>query len=411
MEPRHARYPFLSAAREAVESMDVTLGALVTEGAPAVARGAERVERALLSGTVAPEDPGAWSARDELLSYPVARILVSLLDSRAAVRKYAAAEAATARERFTADVAAGDDDLRSVADRRLTVADLLAEFDLDGAVRPVRATATPAGADDGGSRTAGTARPGGADADREVALGAYLRLADPEWGDRWRLVNRAVADGWVRVRREELDSLLEAAVRRRVAEGLPFDVRGGPGGEAVAEALDAEVSHLRGLLADRDPVPDVDRVAPDRFPPCVTDLLSRVDDGETLPPPARFALLAFLADLGFDADDVRSFLADRDAPPERLVEVEFGAATLGDGARAQYPMPSCATMDALGLCVDADDRCETVDHPVGYYAAALEDADGGTGADGDGGTGADGDGGTGADGDGGTGTDEPLDAD
>jgi DNA primase large subunit len=363
MDPLHARYPFFTAAREAVQSSGVTLARLVEDDAPAVERGVERVERALLSGTVAPETPEAWEPRDELLSYPVARILVSLLDSRAAVRKYAAAEATTARERFTEDFAADDGDLRSVAPRRVALEDLLAEFDLADAVRPV---------DAGPAREA-----------YEVDLAPYLRLMDAEWGDRWRLVNRAVADGGVRVDREDLHRLLEAAVRRRVADGLPFDVRTSPAGEDIADALEAEVAHLRGLLADRDPVPDVEAVEPELFPPCVQSLLERVRGGETLPPRARFALLAFLADLGVDADRVAEFV---DVPPARLVDPEFGAAVLGDGSRAQYPMPSCATMDAVDLCVDRDDRCETVAHPVEYYAAALaareeEDADPDAGTD------------------------------
>ena len=94
MERLHARYPFLEASREAVEAADVDLAALVAAGGPAVERGSERVRRALLEGTTVTEEPRAYSDRAELLSYPVARVLVSLLDVPGAVEKYAAAESA-----------------------------------------------------------------------------------------------------------------------------------------------------------------------------------------------------------------------------------------------------------------------------------------------------------------------------
>ena len=119
MDALDAKYPFFASAREAVASAGVSLPDLVAADAPAVERARERVERALLEGTVAAESgafPGesAYDVQAELLSYPIARILVSLLDSDPAIEKYAAAEAATAMERVRRDLEA-DDELRSVS--------------------------------------------------------------------------------------------------------------------------------------------------------------------------------------------------------------------------------------------------------------------------------------------------------
>ncbi|MFC7176515.1 hypothetical protein [Halosegnis marinus] len=194
MQPLHARYPFLAAAREAVEAADVDLAAVVREGGAPVERGVERVERALVDGTVAPER--SWSTRAELLSYPVARVLVSLVDVRGAVEKYARAEAALAYERFTDDF---DDDTRLKSANRegLSLDAMLADFDLAVGV-------TPTG-----------------DGRFEVAVGTYLDLAAPLDGKRWRLAVRPLADGFVAVSRRELYELLREAVRERVADGLP----------------------------------------------------------------------------------------------------------------------------------------------------------------------------------------------
>jgi DNA primase large subunit len=341
VDPRHARYPFLSGAREAVAALSVAPTELARADAPAVERGAERVERALMTGEVAAESPDRWRPRDELLSYPVARVLVSLLDDGAAIRKYAVAEAATARERLEADAEADDPDLRTVDPGTLSLADALREFDVADAV---------------------TAR---ADDRFGVDVDVYLRLADPAAGDRWRLVNRALAEGRVPVERAELYDLLEERVRTRVADGLPIPV-GGEAGETLADALAPEVARLRTLLADRAPSVEAGPVDRSAFPPCVAALLERARAGEDLPPRSRFALVAFLVDLGMDETDVAAETGLDEAA------VEFPATVLADGGGSQYPMPSCETMAAQGDCVNTDEVCERVAHPLAYYREATD---------------------------------------
>jgi len=350
-DPLYARYPFFRAAREAVQRADISPPRLVTEGDPAVERARERVERALMSGTVESETPGRWSDRDELLSYPIARILVSLVDVRAAVEKYAEAEAETAFERLIDDLDADDAELRSVSTPRADLPTVLDEFDLDGAVRQV----------DGDRGRTGY----------RVDVTAYLRLADADWGDGWRLVNRDLADGTVPVDDAELTRLLREAVRRRVADGLPFEVRGSSGGDAIADALAADVTTLRDRLAERERLPDVDAVVPSQFPPCMQALLDGGDgEDDTLPPHAAFAATAFLVSLDLDADTI----ADR-WPVLDDGSLSYRATILDDRGGSQYPAPSCATMQTFGDCVNPDERCETIDHPLRYYASAVADAD------------------------------------
>ncbi|UIO99830.1 DNA primase [Halobaculum sp. CBA1158] len=348
MEPRHARYPFFATAREAVRESGVDLAALVADGDPAVDRGRERVERALTEGTVEADDPVEWDARDELLSYPIARILVSLLDSHAAVEKYADAEARTAYRRFTEDL-----DRERSGDARPDPAAvdrdaLLREFDLDGAVR---AEAPKPGQPEGKWLWLG--------------VGAYLSYVDPEWGDDWRLVNRDLADGEVRAEREELYRLLREAVRDRVADGLPFE---GVGDDLAAE-LEAEISDLRDLLADRSVRADLEVVAPEHFPPCIAKLLGRAQAGDDLDSRELFSLLAFLAGLNLESDEV---VALTSLGPD-LVADRF--AYLRDESGAQYPPPSCRTLGEYGICDNEDNHRSVAPHPMEYYSRQLRQAD------------------------------------
>ena len=349
MDPFHARYPFFDAARRAARELDASIPALAAEDAPAVERARGRVERALVEGTTAPEDPSRWSARDELLSYPIARILVSLLADPKAVDKYAAAEATTAAERFAADEDA-DDGLRSTTTVSVPLSRILAEFELDGAVR----------AESESSATR-------ADQQFRVAVGRYLALSDADWGDEWRLVNRELAGGEVRTRRDELygadgRGLLVEAVRRRVAEGLPFELDG-EHEATLRESLATELDELESLLGERVDVGRIDAVIPDRFPPCIDELLTRAES-ETLSAVESFALLSFLAAIGLDAEETVVFCRETTLPPE---QVRYQVGRLGDERGAQYPTPSCETLAAYGVCTNQDDHRDHADHPLEWY--------------------------------------------
>jgi DNA primase large subunit len=360
MEPVDARYPFLGRAREAVRASGVDLTTLVATADPVVDRARERVERALLDGTTESETPHDWDTREELLSYPVARILVSLLDADAAVEKYATAEAQTAHTRFTSDFVSSDG-RRDRIDRQT----LLAEFDLaaDCRAEPARPT---------GDSTSSRAGRGTASTRRGsdwfwLGVGSYLSLADPTWGTEWRLVNRELADGEVRVTREELDRLLEAGVRARVAAGLPFEGVD----DAVAAELEREVSDLRELLAERTGTTEVDTLAPELFPPCLRGLLDRVRQEESISSQARFALLAFLAAIGLDQQEVLML-----SHGELTVDtVGKTLDVLRDGDGTQYPPPSCRTLEAYGVCENTDDHRSVAGHPLDYYEKKLRRAD------------------------------------
>jgi DNA primase large subunit len=340
MEPLHARYPFLGESRAAVEEAGVDLAALVTEGGPPVERAVERVEYALEEGSVGDTHR---RPRVELLSYPVARVLVSLVDEHVLTRKYARAEARTAHERFTADFAT-ETELRSTADTSLTRAELLAEFDLTGSVRAV----------------------GG---EYRVSVGTYLQLAADQRDDEWRLVNRELRDGEVPLEEGELDVLLEAAVRARVTEGLPLSVP-----EPIAEELSGPVEYLEELLADLDFTRDIDTVVPELFPPCMRALLDRVQKGEHLEHHSRFAIASFLTSIGMSTDDIVDLFQVNPGFGEEATRYQVNHIR-GQTSPTEYSPPSCATMQSYGDCVNMDDRCETIAHPMAYYEDALDDAD------------------------------------
>ncbi|ELZ22888.1 DNA primase large subunit [Haloterrigena salina JCM 13891] len=340
MQRLHARYPFLETARDAVATEAVDLATVVDQDRAVVDRARERVVAALEDGETG--EPRR-DTRVELLSYPVARVLVSMVEERVLVRKYARAEAATAYDRFTTDFE-NTTELKSVESTGLDLEALLAEFDLDGAVRET------------------------ADGYR-IDVGTYLPLAEDLWGDEWHLVNRALTDGEVPVDDDELLTLLREAIRSRIEDGLPFDVP-----DVIAAALEDEAAEIREVLADLELTQDIDTVVPDLFPPCMKALLDDIQKGEHLPHHSRFAITAFLTSIGMTTDEIVELYRVNSSFGEEMTRYQTDHIR-GDSSPTEYSPPSCATMQSYGDCVNKDDLCERIPHPMAYYEERIDDAD------------------------------------
>lgn len=339
MDAYHARYPFLDEARESVEAADVDLGTLVTTDHTAVERGRERVKRALTEGTVGTDRH--ISPRTELLSYPIARVLVSLLDTPGAIEKYAAAEAETAHARFVEEFD-GESELQRERQRQtdsphghaLSLEALLQELDLTADVRETNDS-------------------------YRIAVGPYLQFAPA--GDDWTLVSRELADGYVSVSRSEVLELLREAIETRVVAGLPFDVP-----TEISEPLRPMVRDIQSELASIEYPRTIDRVEPELFPDCISALIERSRADDDLEPPERFTLISFLAAIGMNADDIRDFCAKHD---ERFT---YATERLS-GEDSPYPPPSFETMKSYGICEEGQnhDHDHEHTHPLEAYAARL----------------------------------------
>ncbi|ELY46787.1 DNA primase regulatory subunit PriL [Natronorubrum sulfidifaciens] len=340
MQRLHARYPFLEAARDAVATEAVDLATVVEQDRAVVDRARERVVAALEDGEI---DEQHREPRIELLSYPVARVLVSMVEERVLVRKYARAEAATAYDRFRADFEQTTE-LKSVESTGLDLETLLSEFDLQPVVRETT----------GGYR---------------IDVGTYLPLAEDLWEDEWNLVNRALADGEVPVSEAELQTLLQEAVRSRIEEGLPFDVP-----DVIATALEDDAAVIREVLADLELTREIDTVVPDLFPPCMKALLDDIQKGEHLPHHSRFAITAFLSNIGMSTDEIVDLYRINSSFGEEMTRYQTDHIR-GDSSPTEYSAPSCATMQSYGDCVNKDDLCDRIPHPMAYYEERIDDAD------------------------------------
>lgn len=334
MDRLHARFPFLDDARRAVTEANVDLETVVSgDQRPVVDHAIARIEGAIEQGRV--PDP-IVDTRVEVLSYPVARILISIVDEPVLTDRYALAEARRARELFAADRRGEGSSRTSVpVDRLLEELDLAVETDAGrhGYLVPVT---------------------------------RFLSLTDELRDPRWDLVQRELAHGVVPVRSVELETLLQEAIRLRILEDLPLTVP-----DQLREALEGELSHIEELLADVELPEAIDRADPAAFPPCLDALVDRFRAGENLASPVRFTLFSFLAAIGMTAEDIVDLLEPGSENEAEAIRTEVRAIHGGHEATA-YPPPSCETVSSLGGCSAYPTGCDPYDHPLVAYAAELE---------------------------------------
>jgi DNA primase large subunit len=311
-----ARYPFLKEAQEWVAGRTGTLGQFLatTYGKLAARNGARRV-----IGAITGEDPaitlGSMEPERDVFSYALARILVSCTKERGVIDRLTRFEAARAWGFLQEEEEA----------KRAYVC---------GSI----------GIDPGA---------------REIPVMEYVELVPQLRDDRWRLVNRAVSEGMVQVGEDELEELVRERIRHVLQRQLPLPVPS-QACEALAPLL-ADISASFQATVMRD-FGDVEEGA---FPPCLQALLGAITAGTNLPHAGRFAIVAFLHNIGMKPVQVMEVFARApDFDPEKT---RYQVEHISGRGGTEYTAPSCATLRTTGFCVNRDSTCERVNHPLSYY--------------------------------------------
>jgi DNA primase large subunit len=314
-----ARYPFLREAAERMKAENVALDDLLASRAFDRARllGYDRVLSALQKFEIEDRPVGSEpDALNELLSYPIARMIVS--------RRYAIAEAKLAHRRFLEEDAPF---LRTAA----------AEMNLG------------LSQDDGGFR---------------MHFTDFLRFTNQMRDKEWKLINQRVARGHVLLPKEKSIRVMQNAVQRKIDEELPLPVN-----DLILEALDDEVREVRRLLGEHRrhwKAEDIGAIRITRFPPCMYNILAAIQNHENVSHMGRFAIVAFLHHLGLSNEEIYRVFGDVPDFAADVTKYQIDHIT-GASSATEYTPPECSTMKSYGLCPGPDALCLTLTHPLTYY--------------------------------------------
>jgi DNA primase large subunit len=194
-----------------------------------------------------------------------------------------------------------------------------------------------------------------------MPLTDYVELASSLHEDRFRLVNRRLARGFVEIKKEERYELLRERIRVLIRHDLPHKVP-----SSVCEKLAPPVASIKKEYQEQM-LQQFGSINESAFPPCIQALVLALTAGSNLTHAGRFALTTFVHTIGMDVTGIAQMYARSPDFDQEKTMYQVEHITGRGGSGTEYIAPACAAMKTTGLCINRDKLCETVNHPLNYY--------------------------------------------
>lgn len=324
-----AKYPFLKETAEYIKPLDLQIGDLTSMGMDQILKRAEeRVNEAIVDKRIM----RATKKIDlEILSFPVALLIVIATENSFIKKRYALAEAKQASTDLANEPKEKILKIAQDFDWKIT----LTKENLDS---PLEFT---------------------------VHFADYLRNSAHFHDKKWKLSNSILSSGNVYLNKKDVARLLEEEVRRRVEKRLDVKLAKYP-----PELTDAS-ERVKKLAAEKigetetEAFPKV--VVQTAFPPCINALYADASQAHHLSHIGRFTLTSFLVNIGMSPEALNDLFKTFSDYNERLTryQIEHIAGERGSGTR--YTCPQCSVLQTHGVCKNRDELCRRIYHPLKYY--------------------------------------------
>jgi DNA primase large subunit len=329
-----AKYPFLKETAEYVKELDLKIEDLTNpEFSAILERAKERVEEAILYALVSRK---LRNEEIEILSFPTAIMLAMATENSFIKKRYALAEAKQAYN---------DIKLES-KERILAIAQNFnwkLALNLDANI-PY---------------------------EFKLHFTDYIKNTTQLRDKKWKLVNRLLTNGNVYLTKTETARLLSEEVRRQIEKRL--NVKELPTFPSMIMDITEKIKSLSVAKigkAEMEGFPKT--ITQPAFPPCIKNLYQSISSGRHLPHIGRFTLTAFLINIGMPPENVIDLFKNFSDYDHRMTSYQVEHIAGERGSRTRYIPPKCDTLKTHGVCVDPDDLCQRIRHPLAYYRRKVK---------------------------------------
>jgi len=333
-----AKYPFAPQAAQRVQELDHRTTELESqEYAKILQRAEQRIDEAIKTKQVTL--PLSFDDETELLSFPIAMMMVISSNDKSLKRTYALAEAKRAytllkQENRTKLVAIG--------------------HLFNWKIRPVEVY----------TKNLGSGALG-----LSLDFANYLKNSTIFHESKWKLVNRNMLSGEVFVTADEAARLLAEEVRVNIEKKLDLEMDIG-----LPLTLVSKVEKLRQLYTELRKLQEEEmpkEVVVESFPPCINRLYNTAIAQQHLSHIERFTLTSFLLNSGMSIEKIVECFRPTSDFSEKMTRYQVEHIAGGKGSRTKYKPPMCSTLRTHRLCPGSDKTCENIYGPLGYYKARL----------------------------------------
>ena len=335
-----AKYPFIPQASEYVQSLEHRTTDLESpEYSKIVDRAEMRIEEAMYKALVSDQ---TRNIEIEILSFPIAVMMVVSIKDSSLGKRYALAEAnrtlAFLREEKNV--------------QKLTfIAHLFKLKITPTEIYDPKLQAT---------------KPGFA-----IDFVSYLKDASVFHESKWKLVNRTMQRGKVYITKGEVVRLLAEEIKSYVEKKLDSEID-----FVVPKAIAERVQKLKELYnAQKGKIQEEEmpkETIIDAFPPCISKLYNTALAKQHLSHIERFTLTTFLLNSGMTVENVIECFRPTSDFIEKTTRYQVEHIAGGRGSRTKYIPPQCITLRTHRICPGRDEICEKVRHPLAYYRKKLK---------------------------------------
>lgn len=329
-----AKYPFTPQAAGHVQELDHRIDEIENQEYAKIVETAEQrineaIDRRQISYPLSP------SSEIELLSFPIAMMMIASSNDQSLKKRYALAEAKRA-----ATLLRREDKNKMIAISRL----------FNWNIKPVNIyikhlEATIAGF--------------------SLDFSSYLRNSTVFHESKWKLVNRRLLHGEVFMTSEEAARLIAEEVRVNIEKKLDPKI-----GIDLPLSLINRVDKLKALYSELKKTREEEmpkEVTTDAFPPCINRLYNTALAKQHLSHMERFTLTSFLLNVGMPVEKVVECFRPTSDFSEKITRYQVEHIAGETGSRTKYTPPQCGTLRTHRICPGREDICTRIWHPLSYY--------------------------------------------
>lgn len=322
-----AKYPFLEEAGKYIRDTHFDLDDFDrSEFSHIIERAKKRIEYELIEGKVFTE---LEKYDIELFTFLVSLILMKCIGIDSAVKKFSLFEAMRVERFLISDLLREKD----VTKKNLLLSKIFKElFQLDVKLDDRKTNLF------------------------QMKISDYITRSNGFNEVEWKLINRAVDNGYVyldgdetvRLIRSEIYKLMYNRIKDMNISRIPYQI-----------TVNAKL-----ILKKLEPTNKTSNKVRD-LPPCIKKALELLNNNENLPHSARFMLATYMLSIGKSVDEVVLLFQNAPDYNERITRYQVEHLAGKKGSQTKYSVPTCSKLANENLCYATND-CKGITNPLQF---------------------------------------------
>lgn len=190
----------------------------------------------------------------------------------------------------------------------------------------------------------------------QIKISDYLKRSSGFNEVEWKLINRAVDDGYVYLDGDETVRLIRSEIYKLMYNRIK---------EMSISQIPYQITVNAKLVANKLAPSTKTSNDTSELPPCIKKALELLNNNENLPHSARFMLATYMLYIGKSVDDVVLLFQNAPDYNEKITRYQVEHLAGKKGSQTKYSVPTCSKLANENLCYATND-CKGITNPVQF---------------------------------------------